>query len=167
MTTVPNQFNASQLEISTCALNGNVISGSITSGDLGGLLAARTQVINPALNQLGQVATALSQTVNSQQALGLDLNGKVRRGYSRSAHRRRRHPRRTPTARRPGVSVTGVGALTANDYVLSNNAGAHSLTRLSDGSRVPLTGTGTAGNPLTADGFRSCCREPPRRATNS
>ncbi len=79
LTTVPNQFNASQLEISTSALNGNEISSSITSGDLGGLLAARTEVINPALNQLGQVATALSQTVNSQQADGLDLNGTVRR----------------------------------------------------------------------------------------
>ena len=37
-----------------------VISGSITSGDLGGLLAARTQAVNPAINQLGQIATALS-----------------------------------------------------------------------------------------------------------
>ena len=74
LTTVPSQFNASQLEISTSASNGNEISSSITSGDLGGLLAARTEVINPALNQLGQVATALSQTVNSQQADGLDLN---------------------------------------------------------------------------------------------
>ena len=80
LTTVGNQFNASQLEVSTSALNGTPISASITSGDLGGLLSARTQVINPALNQLGQVATALSQTVNSQQAQGLDLKGQgVRR----------------------------------------------------------------------------------------
>src|SRR5208282_160618 len=77
LTTVPNQFNASQLEISSAAANGNVISSTITSGDLGGLLAARTQVINPALNQLGQIATALSQTVNSQQSDGLDLSGNL------------------------------------------------------------------------------------------
>ncbi len=77
LTTVPNQFNASQLEISTSTANGNVISGNITSGDLGGLLAARTQVINPALNQLGQIATAFSQTVNSQQGDGLDLSGNL------------------------------------------------------------------------------------------
>ena len=56
---MPNQFNATQLEISTSATSGDVISSNITSGDLGGLLAARTQVINPALNQLGQIATAL------------------------------------------------------------------------------------------------------------
>ena len=54
LTTVANQFNATQLEIGTSA-NSAVISSSITGGDLGGLLAARTQVINPALNQLGQV----------------------------------------------------------------------------------------------------------------
>jgi hypothetical protein len=41
LTTVPNQFNASQLEISTSTNGGNPISGEITSGDLGGLLAAR------------------------------------------------------------------------------------------------------------------------------
>ena len=58
LTTVANQFNATQLEISDSATSA-VISNNITSGDLGGLLAARTQVINPALNQLGQVATAL------------------------------------------------------------------------------------------------------------
>ncbi len=74
LTTVPNQFNASQLEIGSAATSAP-ISSSITSGDLGGLLAARNQVINPALNQLGQIATALSQTVNAQQAQGLDLSG--------------------------------------------------------------------------------------------
>src|SRR4029077_12965712 len=35
LTTVPNQFDASQLEVSTTTSNGNPISGQITSGDLG------------------------------------------------------------------------------------------------------------------------------------
>ncbi|HEY2633141.1 MAG TPA: flagellar hook-associated protein FlgK, partial [Steroidobacteraceae bacterium] len=41
LTTVPNQFDATQLEISSAGSNGNSISSQITSGDLGGLLAAR------------------------------------------------------------------------------------------------------------------------------
>ena len=61
LTTVPNQFNASQLEIASSTSNGNSISSSITSGDLGGLLSARAQAIDPALNQLGQIATAIAQ----------------------------------------------------------------------------------------------------------
>ncbi len=153
LTTVPNQFNASQLEISTSALNGNVISDRITSGDLGGLLSARTQVINPALNQLGQVATALSQTVNSQQAQGLDLKGQFGAAIFSTPSARAVPSARNTDATTAAVSVTNVGALTADDYVLSYNAGTYSLTRAADGSSVTLAGAGTAANPLTAEGL--------------
>ena len=153
LTTVGNQFNASQLEVSTSALNGTPISASITSGDLGGLLSARTQVINPALNQLGQVATALSQTVNSQQAQGLDLKGQFGAAIFSTPAAAAVSSSKNSDAATASVSVTDVGALTANDYVLSYNAGAYSLTRSSDGSSVALSGSGTAASPLTADGL--------------
>jgi len=53
------------------------ISSSITSGGLGRLAGGAHRSDQPGADQLGQVATtALSQTVNSQQAVGLDLNGK-------------------------------------------------------------------------------------------
>lgn len=153
LTTVPNQYNASQLEISTSALNGNPISNSIGGGDLGGLIAARTQVIDPALNQLGQVATALSQSVNSQQSKGLDLSGQFGAAiFSTPTTQATASSTNTGTATAT-VSVTNVGALTANDYVLTYNAGAYSLTRASDGTSVALAGAGTAANPLTADGL--------------
>ncbi len=153
LTTVGNQFNASQLEISTSALNGTPISARITSGDLGGLLSARTQVINPALNQLGQVATALSQTVNSQQAQGLDLKGQFGAAIFSTPAAGAVASSKNTDATTASVSVTGVGALTANDYVLSYNAGAYSLTRSIDGSSVALSGNGTAASPLTAEGL--------------
>jgi flagellar hook-associated protein 1 FlgK len=153
LTTVPNPFNASQLEISSSALSGNVISGNITSGDLGGLLAARTQVIDPALNQLGQVATALGQTVNSQQAQGLDLNGQFGAAIFSTPTAEATASSKNTDGTTASVSVTGLGALTSNDYLLSYNAGAYSLTRLSDGSSVALAGNGTVLSPLTADGL--------------
>jgi flagellar hook-associated protein 1 FlgK len=153
LTTVPNQFDASQLEVSTTTSNGNVISGSITSGDLGGLLAARSQVVDPVKNQLGQIAVAFNQTVNSQQNAGLDLTGKLGANlFSVGA------PLATPSSKNTGgataaVSVTTVGALTANDYILSNKAGTYSLTNAATGSVVPFTGSGTLASPLTADGL--------------
>ena len=154
LTTVPNQFNASQLEISTAA-NSNQISSSITSGDLGGLLAARTQVINPALNQLGQIATAVAQTVNSQQGDGLDLNGQLGSNLFSTPTTQAVASSLNSDATTASVTVnpTGLGALTSNDYVLSYRAGAYSLTRTSDGSSVALTGSGTVASPLTADGL--------------
>ena len=145
LTTVPSQFNASQLEISTAA-NGNQISSSITSGDLGGLLAARTQVINPALNQLGQIATAVAQTVNSQQADGFDLNGQFGANLfsTPTAQAVASSLNSDATTATVTVNPAGLGALTSNDYVLSYRAGAYSLTRTSDGSSVALTGSGTS-----------------------
>src|SRR5208283_2272089 len=77
LSTVPNQFNASQLEVASSTSDGNSISSSITSGDLGGLLAARNQAIDPALNQLGQIAMAVAQSANSLQNSGLDLSGQL------------------------------------------------------------------------------------------
>jgi flagellar hook-associated protein 1 FlgK len=153
LTTVTNQFDASQLEISTSTSNGNVISGAITSGDLGGLLAARSQVVNPAKNQLGQIATALSQTVNQQQNAGLDLTGQLGANLFSVAA-----PLTTASTKNTGgvsaaVGVTNIGALTTNDYLLSYQGGAYSLTNAANGSTVPFSGNGTAVTPLTADGL--------------
>ncbi len=152
-TTVANPFDATRLEVSTAGSGGNIISSAITSGDLGGLLAARTQVIDPARNQLGQIATVLSQTANSQQGSGLDLSGALgAKLFSVAA------PQAVASAKNTdgtslAVTIANVGALTTNDYVLTYKAGAYTLTRSSDGATVPLAGTGTAANPLTADGL--------------
>jgi flagellar hook-associated protein 1 len=153
LTTVANQFDASQLEVSTSTSNGNVISSTITSGDLGGLLAARSQVVNPTKNQLGQIATALSQTVNQQQNAGLDLTGQLGANlFSAGAPLASASTKNTGGAT-AAVSVTNVGALTTNDYVLSYKGGAYSLTNAADGSTVPFSGNGTVATPLTADGL--------------
>jgi flagellar hook-associated protein 1 FlgK len=154
LTTVPNQFNASQLEVATSTNPRDVISGQFTSGDLGGLLSARSQAVDPAINQLGQIATALSQAANSQQNAGLNQNGQFGANLFSVAA-----PQATASSSNTGgvtgtVSVNNVGALTANDYVLRFQGGAYSLTNASDGSAVALTSTGTPANPsFTAAGL--------------
>jgi flagellar hook-associated protein 1 len=154
LTTVANQFNATQLEISTSASSA-VISNNITSGDLGGLLAARAQVINPALNQLGQIATALSQTVNSQQAAGLDLSGNLGANiFAVSAPLATGSTRNTDAVTASvTVNANGLGALTANDYVLSFVGGTPKLTNTSDGTSVTPTGAGTVASPYIGAGI--------------
>jgi flagellar hook-associated protein 1 len=154
LTTVSNQFNASQLEIGTAA-SSNVISGNITSGDLGGLLSARTQVINPALNQLGLIATGLSQTVNSQQAAGLDLSGNFGANIFSVGTPLATGSAKNTDAVTASVSVApnGLGALTADDYVLSFVGGTPKLTDTSDGTSVTPAGAGTVASPYTANGI--------------
>jgi flagellar hook-associated protein 1 FlgK len=153
LTTVANPFNASQLEISTTTNSGNIISSEITSGDLGGLLAARTQAVDPAINQVGQLATALSASANQQQNSGLDLTGNLGGNiFSVAAPLAVASSDNTGTAA-AAVSISNVGALTTNNYVLSYKAGAYSLTNAATGGAVAFTGTGTSANPITADGL--------------
>jgi flagellar hook-associated protein 1 len=153
LTTVPNQYNASQLEISSSTSSGNSISSSITSGDLGGLLTARSQSIDPALNQLGQIATVIAQSANTQQASGLNLNGQLGSSLFSVGG-----PTATPSSANTdgttaSVGIANIGALTSDNYVLSYNAGAYTLTNATTGANVPVTGAGTAASPLTAAGL--------------
>lgn len=154
LTTVPNQFNASQLEVSTSTNGSNDISSQITSGDLGGLLAARTQVVNPAINQIGQIATALSATANTQQNSGLDLNGAQGANIfavgAPTATASSQNTDATTATVSVGTDAASLGALTSDNYLLSYTGGAYSLTNASTGSAVAFT---VAGNTLTAGGI--------------
>jgi flagellar hook-associated protein 1 FlgK len=155
LNTLPNQFNASQLEIGSSTTAGT-ISSQITSGDLGGLLAARSQVINPALNQLGQIATTFSQTVNAQQAQGLDLNGNFGApifsvGAPTATASSANSDTTTATV---SINASGLGSLTADNYLLSYRNGAYTLTNQTTGSNVAFTTGGSGAAPtITANGF--------------
>lgn len=153
LSTVPNQFNASQLEIASASSDGSSISGSITSGDLGGLLAARTQAIDPALNQLGQIATAIAQSANTQQASGLDLNGQLGSPLFSIGAPVATASSANTDATTASVSISDIGALTSDNYLLSYSNGAYSLTDETTGANVALTGAGTEASPLTAAGL--------------
>jgi flagellar hook-associated protein 1 FlgK len=150
LSTVPNEFNASQLEVASTASDGASISSSITSGDLGGLLAARTQAIDPAQNQLGQIATAVAQSANTQQASGLDLNGQLGAAlFSIGAPVATASSANTDTTT-ASVTIDNLGALTSDNYLLSYKGGTYTLTDATTGADVALTGAGTSASPLTA-----------------
>jgi flagellar hook-associated protein 1 FlgK len=154
LTTVPDSFNASQLDISTTTNGTNSINSQITSGDLGGLLAARTQAVNPAINQIGQLATAFSASANTQQNSGLDLAGALGSNlFSLGAAQAVPSSNNTGSASATvtvGTTAASIGALTADNYVLSYGGGAYSLSDATTGKAVAFT---QAGNTLTGPGF--------------
>ena len=150
LSTAPNEFNASQLEVASTASDGASISSSITSGDLGGLLAARTQAIDPALNQLGQIATAVAQTANTQQGSGLDLNGQLGSALFSVGAPVATGSSANTDATTASVTLSNIGALTSDNYLLSYKGGAYTLTDATTGANIALTGAGTGASPLTA-----------------
>ncbi|WP_196137294.1 flagellar hook-associated protein FlgK [Aliikangiella sp. G2MR2-5] len=53
------------------------ITRNVTGGELGGILDAVNQIIEPAFNTLGRVAMGLADTFNAQHHLGMDLNNNL------------------------------------------------------------------------------------------
>ena len=154
LTTVSSEYDATRLEVAFAGSGtGNNISSLLTGGDVGGLLAARTQLIDPVRNQLGQLATSIARTVNTQQGFGVDLNGALGKNlFSFSGPQTVASNGNTGGAS-VAASLSSLGALTAENYPLTYTAGAYTLKRVSDGAVVPTTGAGTVASPLTADGL--------------
>jgi len=127
------------------------ITDQLGGGSLGGALNFRDRMLDPATNSLGLTAIGLSQFVNEQQTQGMDLDGFLGNDFFNVAQ-----PQIRTLAGTTGnvlVSFDDVSQLTNNDYRLRFNAGSWQLTRSDTNQVVPMTGTGTPGDPFIADGI--------------
>jgi len=129
------------------------MSSTLSGGSLGGLLDFRREMLEPARNQLGQIAIAVATAANAQHREGMDLQGNM--GGDLFALGDVGVLPRNGNAGGATVAVTrtSTGALTASDYILEYSGAAWSARRADTGAAVPLGGTGTALDPFTADGL--------------
>lgn len=127
---------------------GQDLTNSISGGTLGGLLSFRTQITN-AQDTVGAVAVSLSQAVNAQQSLGLDLNGNLGQAlFSVGA----------PVVY-ASQSNTGSGTLTASisntnnfvpgDFIITKTASGFSATNMATGQNTMLG----SGSSFSFDGM--------------
>jgi len=155
LTTTPDPYDASSLNISLVGSGGATanITSEISGGTLGGLLAAKTQILDPAQNALGLISVGLSTLVNQQQQSGMDLTGAQGQAmFSIGA------VETLPDASNTGSSTlavtrTNLGALTSDDYQLQYSGGAWQLSDTTTGQAVTMTGTGTSTDPFQAAGI--------------
>jgi flagellar hook-associated protein 1 FlgK len=148
LSTGTDQYDPSQTTVLDSS--GNDVTSKISGGSLGALLDYRSSVLDPAQNQLGLAATALANSINTQQAKGLDLNGK-QGGPILSVSA----PGVLPSSNNKGsatvtASVSDISQLTASDYILKYDGTNWNLSTTS-GQNVPLT-TNPDGT-LSADGM--------------
>jgi flagellar hook-associated protein 1 FlgK len=154
LTTIPNQFNPTVSDIGVTSSGGTTdVTSEISGGELGGLLSARTQVLDPAQNALGLISVGLATIMNQQQASGMDLTGA--QGQPMFAVGA---VQTLPSASNTGgatlaVTRTNLSALTADDYQLSYQGGAWQLKDVTSGQSVALSGAGTAASPFQAAGL--------------
>lgn len=145
----------SKLDIAAGTIGGVVIQlqqSGLQGGNLGGLLAFRSQSLDIAQNTLGLVAMGVAGTFNQQHQLGQDLNGALGGNFFvQPAPIVNKNTSNTGTAV-INASVASYSALTGSDYSLQFNGGtSYTLTRLSDNTVTNFPG-GLAPPP-TVDGL--------------
>jgi flagellar hook-associated protein 1 FlgK len=129
------------------------INSQVSGGVIGGLLNARSQVLDPTAASLGKIATALTTAVNSQNAQGVDLNGNLGAAIFSTP---------TPTvlaattnhgSASVSATVSDPSQLTGSNYIARYDGSQWSLTQAGTNTSVPMTGAGTAASPFTAAGM--------------
>ena len=139
LATTQNSLDASRLEITYQGVGNVQISREITSGSLGGLINARSLVVDPALNQLGRLAVGVSQTANAQHQLGMDLDGLLGGNLFTVGSAEVNADPANAGITGIGVTITDISALTGSDYRLDvDGSSDYILTNLTDNSTQNL-----------------------------
>jgi flagellar hook-associated protein 1 len=151
---IPNQYNPTVSDIGVTSAGGTTdVTAEISGGELGGLIASRSQVLDPAQNALGLVSVGLATIMNQQQASGMDLTGAQGQPMFAVGAVQTGPGSNNAGSATLTVTRTNLSALTADDYQLSYQGGSWQLKDVTSGQSVPLTGAGTAASPFQAAGL--------------
>lgn len=128
----------------------------ITTGSLGGLLAFRTQDLDLAQNQLGQLAAAFTTSFNDVHKQGFDSKGNQGVDFFNIGSPIVVGNSKNSTAASVTAEWTDTSALKASNYTVSYDGNNWTATRASDSTAVTITpGTDASGNTtLSFDGLK-------------
>ncbi|MBP2197312.1 flagellar hook-associated protein FlgK [Pantoea cypripedii] len=129
---------------------------TLTTGSLGGLLAFRTQDLDTAQNQLGQLAAAFTTSFNAVQTAGYDSNGDQGTDFFTIGSPEVLSNTKNTSSATVTAAWTDTSALKASNYTVSYDGSNWSVTRNSDNVSVtPTQGTDASGNTtLSFDGMQ-------------
>ncbi len=164
VTTIPNAYNASVYDIGLVNGTSTVdITSEVSGGSLGGLLATRSQVLDPAQNTLGQISVALATLANQQQQSGMDQTGAQGQPMFAVGGVQVLDNANNADDTSLTVTRTTLSDLTPDDYILSYTGGSANggwqLLDETTGQPVAMTGDGT-DTPLQAAGLSIAVNAP-------
>ena len=154
LSAIPSPYNATQYDIGLSSAGGTAdVTSEISGGELGGLLSARSQVLDPTQSALGLISVGLADTMNQVQQSGMDLTGAQGQPMFSIPG-----VQTTPSSNNTGgatlaVTRTSLSALTGDNYTLNFTGGSWQLKDVNTGQSVALSGAGTAGSPFQAAGL--------------
>jgi flagellar hook-associated protein 1 FlgK len=144
---VPDSYGDGAVQV-TYGPTGQNITGSLSGGTIGGLLSARSQIVN-AQGSVGAIAVSLADAVNTQQSLGLDLNGSLGGALFSVAG-----PTVLPSTTNTGsasmsAAIANPNAFTAGDFVITKEASGFQAVNTATGESASLGN----GPTLSLDGM--------------
>ena len=135
------------------------VTSVVSGGTIGGLLRFRSDVLAPAMNELGRVALVVSDSINSQLGQGLDANAQFGANLfssinsaSAQAQRSLASSANSAGSGNLGVSIANSGAVTAYGYDVKFTSDSQYSVRRSDGTEMGSFDLNTDPAPVI-DGF--------------
>ncbi|OBZ25933.1 flagellar hook-associated protein FlgK [Pseudomonas protegens] len=135
------------------------ITNVTTGGEIGGLLRYRSEVLDPAMNELGRVALVIADQMNSQMAQGIDKNGNFGGNLFNDINSARMVAQRSvaSTSNSTGsgnfdVTIKDTGKLSTSDYTVTFSSATDYSVKRSDGTDMGSFSTTTSPAPVI-DGF--------------
>lgn len=127
------------------------MSNQLNGGKVGGYMAFRREVLDPAKSALGLLAVGLTETFNAQHHKGMDLAGNLGKDFFQAGPPQvLAHVNNTiPAAATVSATIADAAQLQRSDYELSYTATGYSLRRLSDNTVTALGGP----FPVSVDGL--------------
>jgi len=154
LTTIQDPYDATRSEVGLQGPKGAVdITAQITGGSLGGLLSARSQVLDTTRNALGQISVGIATLMNQQQAAGMDLTGAAGAAMFAVGAVQSLGATSNGGAATISTSITSLGSLGTDDYKLQFSGGSWQLSDVTTGQPVTMTGSGTVASPFQAAGL--------------
>ncbi|MEM1440239.1 MAG: flagellar hook-associated protein FlgK [Pseudomonadota bacterium] len=150
----PSEFDPNRNEVIYRGLGGDTpLRDILKGGQIGGLFEFQNTILDPTRRALGASAVAVAQTLNEQNALGLDANGNLGGDIFATGP-----ARGTPSALNSGtgdisVVVEDVGQVPQAGYRFLFDGTNYRLFRDDTGAELTLSGTGTGADPFRADGL--------------
>ncbi|AZP41915.1 MULTISPECIES: flagellar hook-associated protein FlgK [Rahnella] len=155
---MPSSADPSKLTVGMTQPDGSVSEiqeSRLTTGSLGGTLTFRKDNLEPAINQLGQLALALSDSFNTTNKAGFDLNGDAGTDFFSFTGATTVSNTKNTGSAQLSVAYTDTAAVKASDYTMAYNGTSWDVTRVSDGAKItPTAGTDSNGDPtMNFDGL--------------
>ncbi|MCW4456293.1 flagellar hook-associated protein FlgK [Flavobacterium sp. MXW15] len=149
----PYQPERLQLALQTQGMTVTLEAKSL-GGQVGGLLQFRQDVLTPAQAELGRLAVGLASAFNDAHHQGMDLYGQLGGDFFTFGS-----PRVSANSGNAGTaslsaSFGDLSALDGQNLVLKFDGSNWVANRADTGASVPVTGSGTAADPLVINGVQ-------------